>query len=296
MVDRFPSFAGLKAFFAVATVDSVSKAAERLGISSSAISHQLKNLEAELGVRLFKRKKGKLYLTADGTLYFQAVKNPLASILEATNDIRSKFGRRRVTLTLTPSFAANWLMPRMRDLGKEHPELELNLVTTTRVVNMSKENIDLAIRRGNGVWPSCKSELLMKEDIIPVLSPMLWDTIKSVNINSALSKTRALVNTTLLSEWDDWCAACDLQPPDSKLRYNLETYELSIQAARDGLGIALGRRPFVEEFFARGDLVSPFDGLDSGSVQYFVLWREDVELTLSAKKILRWIRAQITVK
>lgn len=296
MIDRFPSFAGLKAFYAVASVGGVVKAAEQLSISSSAVSHQLKSLEAELGVRLFIRKKGKLYLTADGTQYFQEVKQPLASILDATNDVRSRLGRRRVTLTLTPSFAASWLMPRMRELGRRYPDIELNLITTTRVMHMRRENIDIAIRRGKGDWPNCNSQLLMKEDIIPVLSPELWKTINSGDMSAALLKTRSLVNTTLLSEWDDWCAASKVKPPASKLRFNLETYELSIQAARDGLGIALGRRPLVDGLLANGDLVSPFEGLSKDSVQYFILWRDDVELTATVRQLREWIITQAKMK
>ena len=286
---RFPSFGGLKAFYAVASAGSAVKAAKSLGISASSISHQLKAFESELGVRLIENRKGKYHLTADGARYFLAIEEPLTRIHSATEDIRSAPGRQRVSLTLTPSFAANWLMPRMRDLAREHPDLELNLMTTTRVIDLTRENIDLAIRRGNKDWPGCIGEPLLRESVVPVLAPELWKALPAPDLAVALTSQRVLVNTTLMDEWDNWCRAHDLEPPGTQQRFNLETYELTIQAARDGLGIALGRLPLVNDLVESGELLAPFE--EFGLAGYFLL-RRDAPLTSAAKRLYDWLLYQ----
>lgn len=287
---RFPAFAGLKAFYAVASAGSAVKAAEHLGISASSISHQLKALERELGVRLFENRKGKLHLTADGEQYFIAIEEPMARIQEATEDICSVPGRRRVSLTLTPSFAASWLMPRMRQLTKDHPELELNLITTTRVVDLGRENIDLAIRRRAVEQKGCVAEPFLNETIVPVLSPDLWESQSTRDLGTALLVAKALVNTTLRDEWDEWSAARGIPPPPNKQRFNLETYELTIQAARDGLGIALGREPLINGFLDSGELVAPFSDCGVETVAYFLVHRDE-PMPSDVRRLYEWLRA-----
>lgn len=148
--DQFPRFGGLKSFFAVASTGSAVRAAERLKVSPLSITHQVKVLEGELGVRLIENRKGKHVLTAGGKRCFVQIKGPMSQILEATDTIRSMPGHKRVSLT--PCFAVGWLMPRLIDLEQAHPDLEVNLITATRVVDLARENVDLAIRRGFGAW------------------------------------------------------------------------------------------------------------------------------------------------
>lgn len=287
--ERFPSFAGLKAFYAVASTGTAVKAAERLGISASSISHQLKAFEKELGVRLLENRKGKLRLTAEGERYFEMIREPLSRIQKATEDIRSTPGRRIVSVTLTPSFASSWLMPRLQDLINQHPDVELNLITTTRVVDMVRENVDLAIRRGTEDWDGCVSERLIDEEIIPVMAPELRDTVGDCTLQEALAQTRAIVNTTLADEWDLWSAQRGIASPSPPQRFNLETYELTIQAARDGLGIALGRRPLVDALVDSGALVAPF--YDAEWVGYFVIHRDE-PLSSDVKRVRSWLLEQ----
>ncbi|MEP3276878.1 MAG: LysR substrate-binding domain-containing protein [Stappiaceae bacterium] len=289
MIDRFPSFAGLKAFYAVAATGGVVKAAERLGISPSAVSHQIKKFEGELGVRLFDHNKGKRRLTADGLRYFQAVEQPLRQILEATEGVRSTPGQRKASITLTPSLAVNWLMPKLRQFNLQHPDIELNLVTTTRVVDLVRENVDLAIRRGTSNWPGLKSELLMSEMLVPVMSPDQWQKVCGLEPLDIFSQTKALVNTAVINEWEEWCRNADIASPTPSRQFKLGTYELAVQAAVDGLGIALGRRPMVDGLLDSGELVAPLTGLANLEVNYYVLWPQERSLTTSVRTILDWL-------
>lgn len=286
--DRFPPFGGLKAFFEVALVGNTVRAAERLGVSPSSISHQLKALEAELGVRLIENRKGRLHLLPDGVRYFERIRQPMIEILRATEAVRSAPGRKRVSLTLTPSFAAGWLMPRLLDLDRKHPDLEINLVTTTRVVDLTRENVDLAIRRGSGNWDGYVATPLLAEDIVPVIAPTLRDTLECETLTEAFQKTRVLANTTVEGEWHRWCAARDLMPPDQGQLYYLETYELTIQAACDGLGIALGRKPLVDPLLLSGALVEPFETPEISDSGYYIVHR-NTAMNSDVKRLRDWL-------
>ncbi len=290
--DRFPPFGGLKAFFEVALVGNTVRAAERLGVSPSSISHQLKALEAELGVRLIENRKGKLHLLADGIRYFERIRQPMIEILRATEAVRSAPGRKRVSLTLTPSFAAGWLMPRLLDLDRKHPDLEINLVTTTRVVDLLRENVDLAIRRGSGDWQGYVATPLLGETIVPVMAPSLLASLECETLAQAFRKTRVLANTTVEGEWDKWCTARDLAPPDPGRFYNLETYELTIQAACDGLGIALGRKPLVDPLLDSGALVQPFATPEISDTSYYVVHR-GTTMSSDVKRLHDWLLSQV---
>ncbi|MBO9412615.1 MULTISPECIES: LysR substrate-binding domain-containing protein [unclassified Ruegeria] len=289
--DYFPPFGGLKSFYEVALTGSAVKAAERLQVSASSISHQVKSLESELGVRLVENRKGRLFLTADGAQFFDQIKGPMSEILRATEAIRSMPGRKRISLTLTPSFAAGWLLPRLSDLERSHPDLEVNLVTTTRVVDLERENVDLAIRRGMGEWPQTVVTPLMREVIVPVMSPAFVQTIRGMAMEEVLKTQRVLANTTVDAEWDYWCQARGFQPPAANQRYSLETYELTIQAAQDGLGIALGRRPLVDSLLSAGVLCAPFDLPDADNIGYYVA-RPDGAMRSDVKRFHDWLLTQ----
>ncbi len=292
MEDHFPAFAGLKAFFAVGRSNGIAEAATRLGVSRSAISHQLKKLETELGVRLYERAGGKLKLTTEGEAFLRAIEGPMKQIREATEQIRSSPKRRRVSLTLTPSFAAGWLMPRMRKLSELHPELELNLICTTRVVELGTEHVDIAIRRGGGKWPGLDAVRLFREEVVPVISPTLLNEIDADDLASLLERAQVLVNENLPTEWDDWLSASDLNLASEIRRFVLESYELTLSACQDGLGVALGRRPLVDPLLDSGDLVQPFKDAKAGTSGYFLVSRKDYEPDSMARKLRAWLLAE----
>lgn len=289
--DYFPPFGGLKSFYEVALTGSAVKAAERLSVSASSISHQVKSLEAELGVRLIENRKGRLYLTADGSQFFDRIKGPMSEILRATEAIRSMPGRKRISLTLTPSFAAGWLLPRLAGLEHSHPDLEVNLVTTTRVVDLERENVDLAIRRGTGNWPHAVVTHLLREQIVPVMSHKLADSLGDMPLAEVLKTQRVLMNTTVDAEWDNWCKARGMQPPASGQRYGLETYELTVQAAQDGLGIALGRKPLINPLLSAGVLCAPYDAPDADNIAYYVV-RPKGSMRSDLKRFHDWLLDQ----
>lgn len=299
MEDRFPAFAGLKAFFAVGRANGVSEAAERLGVSRSAISHQLRNLETELGIRLYDRQAGMLSLTRQGEDYLKAVEGPMSAIRDATRRIRSSSQKHRVTLTLTPSFATGWFLPRMRKLSEQFPELDIDLISTTRVVNLGTENVDLAIRRGAGQWDGLESQALFREKVVPVVSPSFLKESNATSLTDLIERSCLLVNSNLPREWEEWHEFHHLAPGAETKRFVLESYELTIEACKEGLGVALGRRPFVDALLTSQDLVQPFDCAANEPAEcfaetlgYFVVWKQDSTPNAMIKKLTKWLVAE----
>lgn len=294
--DYFPPFGGLKAFYEVGITGSAVEAAARLKVTPSAISHQLKALETELGVRLIENRKGKLHLTADGKQFFSQIKDPMSAIVRATEQVRSSPTRKRVTVTMTPSFAAGWFLHRIVDLEAAHSDIEVNLVTTTRVVDLEREGVDLAIRRGDGNWPDTILDILMAETIVPVASPALLDRLQANNLEDFLGKARILGNTNVEGEWERWCRSCGFSTVDLSQQYSLPTYELSIQAARDGLGVALARRPLVDPDLKSGELIQPFTAVSGDRAQvktaYHVVRTLD-PMTSVVKRFHNWLLDQV---
>ncbi|MBT8155118.1 LysR family transcriptional regulator [Epibacterium ulvae] len=291
--DYFPPFGGLKAFYEVGLTGSAVEAAARLKVTPSAISHQLRALETELGVRLIENRKGKLFLTADGKQFFSQIRDPMATIVRATDLVRSSPARKRVTVTLTPSFAAEWFLHRIADLEQTHSDIEVNMVTTTRVVDLNREGVDLAIRRGAGQWSGTIADPLMAETIVPVISPSLLSSLKATSLEELLSTARILGNSNVEGEWDRWCRSCGFTSPDLTQRYNLPTYELSIQAAKDGLGVTLARRPLADPDLETGRLVQPFSDVTTARVEtgYYVV-RSNEPMSSVVKRFHNWLLTQ----
>ena len=290
--DYFPPFGGLKAFYALGVTGSAVEAAARLKVTPSAVSHQLKALETELGVRLLENRKGKLHLTADGKQFFQQIKDPMAAIVRATDLVRSSPARKRVTVTLTPSFAADWFLHRIVDLEREHGDIEVNLVTTTRVVDLDREGVDLAIRRGDGRWTGTVADPLMSETIVPVMSQALFEQTGCTTLAELLQSTRVLENANVEGEWDSWCRSCDLKTPDLAQRYSLPTYELTLQAARDGLGVALARRPLADPDLEKGTLIQPFAEQGAQVETGYYVVRSPEPMTSVVKRFHSWLLKQ----
>lgn len=295
MEDRFPGFAGLKAFFAVGHSSGVAGAADRLGISRSAVSHQLKKLETELGVRLYERDGRSLRLTHEGAEFFSRIERPMVALRDAFEEIRSTSDRLRVTMTLTPTFATDWFLPRMKKMSASLPDLELNLVSTTRVIDLGSEAVDIAIRRGHGNWEGMHSVLVLEEQVIPIVSPALLAESDARNLADLIAYAGILINENLPHEWDDWFRQHGLEPKKELRRFALTSYEMAIAACRDGLGVALGRKPFADPVLTSGDVVQPFRETPQDRVGYFIVWPRNRQINAMTRRVRDWLIGEAAV-
>jgi len=290
MTFRLPSLNGLRAFEAAARHLSFTRAAAELNVTQTAISHQIRRLEEQLGLRLFVRRQRALLLTPDAQEYLPAVRAAFADLRLATDRLLRADKDRLLTVSCLPSLAAKWLVPRLAAFQDAHPDIEVRIATATRMVDFRRDEVDLAIRYGKGRWPGLRADWLMAEDVFPVCSPALLAG------DRPLRRPEDLVSHTLLhvnlypEEWLLWLTAAGL--PTSIATGPGLTFDLglmALQAAIDGLGVALGRTPFVEADIAAGRLVVPFDVVLPSEAGFYVVTPERPTEAAEITRFREWL-------
>ena len=221
-------------------------AAGQLGLTESAVSHQIKKLEKFLGAALFERHGRELRLTAAGARFHRAIQPALVALQAATDDLMGAPSRQRVTITAPTSIAAFWLIPRMAKLQQHHPSIDLQLVATNRLCDLAREQIDLAIRYGTGQWRGLDVRELMPELYFPVASAAFLRKHGTRDPAEVLKTSRIISNALHPDEWTEWCNAHGLQPPRTSNMIALSSAELVVPAVLDGVGIGMGRRPIID--------------------------------------------------
>jgi LysR family glycine cleavage system transcriptional activator len=279
---RYPLLNELKTFHAVAEAGRFRKAAEQLSVTESAVSHQIRRLEKHLGVRLFEKRGREMRLSAAGIKYYQAVCQALADLSAATDELIGIPAKPRTTLTLPTSLAALWLIPRLARLQQRHPEVYLRIVTTNRLCDFDRENIDLGIRYGHGQWRGYHSEKILPEVVFPVASKSLLRNYRKMALPKVLREARIIVNALHPDEWEDWCVRYDFPMPTPERTILLESSELVLQAAMEGVGIAMGRRPMVDRLIDSKRLVCPCKDASIASGAYYLVSRNGVRLSKAA--------------
>lgn len=286
-----PPFAALRAFHAAATRGRFRDAAESLGVTESAISHQVRRLEDFLRVALFERSGSGVRLTAAGRRYLEQIDPAIEQIRSATEALLHPGGRGVVRLTLPPSLAAAWLIPQLGGFERAHPDLELQLVATTRVLDLRREQVDLAIRHGRGAWPGVEARFLLQETALPVCAPGYLELGPGEPPAAALARVRLIVNALSPGEWEEWARARDLEPPELGSAIALEGAEQVLQVAEGGHGLAIGRRPVVDERLARGSLVAPFGQGDPTGAAHYLCRPAGVAPGAAVRRVERWLLA-----
>lgn len=261
MSGRLPSLNGLRAFEAAARHLSFTLAATELNVTQTAISHQIKRLEQELGVKLFVRQNRALELTPQARDYLPGIRAAFNDLRLATDRLRRTNDGNVLTVTTISSLAAKWLVPRLPAFQEQHPGIDVRITTSSALVDLAKDGIDAGIRYGRGQWPGLRADWLMADKLFPVCSPALLKGPRP------LKHPQDLADHTLLStsagyadDWRLWLTAAGL-PPDISKRpaLSFDMTFMTVQAAIDGLGVAIGRTAYVETDVAQGRLVVPFD-------------------------------------
>src|SRR5262245_4813166 len=200
MLRRLPSLNALKAFEAAARHESFTKAANELAVTQGAVSHQVKALEAELGLRLFNRERQRLVITEAGRSYLEVVRDAFDRLAVGTNRLLQLQKSGVLTVTTSPNFASKWLVHRLGNFSEAHPEIDLRVSATRAHIDFAHEDFDLAIRHGDGEWPGLSVTRLYAEELFPVCNP------KFLRGRGALRSPADLRHHTLLHATDrrDW--------------------------------------------------------------------------------------------
>lgn len=260
MTARLPSLNGLRAFEAAARHLSFTLAASELNVTQTAISHQIRRLEEELGIRLFVRQNRALALTPEARDYLPGVRAAFNDLRLATDRLLRKDDDKVLTVSTLASLAAKWLLPRLTDFQEHHPGIDVRITTSTSLVDFQRDNVDAAIRYGRGQWPGLRADWLMADELFPVCSPSLLHGGKPLRSPEDL-KSHMLLHTSNANsdDWRLWLTAAGL-PADIARQPGI-TFDMifmTIQAAIDGIGVAMGRTSYVRDDIAKGRLVLPF--------------------------------------
>jgi LysR family transcriptional regulator, glycine cleavage system transcriptional activator len=260
MTARLPSLNGLRAFEAAARHLSFTLAASELNVTQTAISHQIRRLEEELGIRLFIRQNRALALTPEARDYLPGVRAAFNDLRLATDRLLRKGDDRVLTVSTLASLAAKWLLPRLTDFQEAHPGIDVRITTSTSLVDFQRDDVDAAIRYGRGQWPGLRADWLMADELFPVCSPSLLRGDKPLRQPEDLRGYPLLHTSNANSDdWRLWLTAAGL-PADIARQPGI-TFDMifmTIQAAIDGIGVAMGRTSYVSDDIAKGRLVVPF--------------------------------------
>jgi LysR family glycine cleavage system transcriptional activator len=294
---RLPPLKAVRYFECAARLLSFTKAADELNVTHSAISHQIKALEEWLGVSLFERGARSLSLTEAGRRFLPPVRAAFHQLAEASAEMRLFPGGGPLTVSALPSIASKWLVPRLYDFQARHPEIEVRISATDRLDPVGDGDVDIGIRYGRGSWPGVEAELLMQDEVFPVCAPSLLDGAQP------LKEPKDLARFSLISDmdwrraqfdfWPRWLAAAGV--PDLELKTNLtfNYSNLMIQAAIDGLGIALGNTMLAGDDLRSGRLVQPFAQTVVLETGYYLIYGKGALRQAKVKAFRDWIVGQM---
>ncbi len=284
MTIRLPPLTTLRAFEAAARLESFSRAAEEISVTHGAVSHQVRALERALGIALFQRNGRRVSLTAAGRHFADRVGAALRDIAEAAQFIRRSERDHVLTISTLPSFAARWLLPRMGRFMEQHPEMAISVHTSLSLVDLERDEVDLAIRLGGGDWPGLEAQKFLDDEFFPVASPR-FNEGRLPRRPADLGKFRLM--RSVAAPWAPWfrAAGVKLDEPRGPV---FSDAALLLQAAVDGRGIALARRSIAEDDLRTGRLVRLFNvALPAHGANYLV-WPKG-KLSANAALLRDWL-------
>jgi LysR family glycine cleavage system transcriptional activator len=291
MARRLPPLSALRPFEAAARLESFSRAADELHLTHGAVSHQVRALEGHLGTPLFARHGKRVTLTAAGRTFAERVRAALEEIAAAADALRARRDD-RLTVSVLPSFASRWLMPRLIRFMDANPGIDVNVIATTTLADFRADEVDIAVRFGQGPWPGLVCEQFLVDEYFPVGSPRLGR-------GKVPKAPRDLLRLGIIREdrdyWKAWFDKAGVPIEEARAArgptFNDSTYAL--QAAARGEGIALARRSIVYEDLERGALRKLFDISVPSRERYWFVSPKETAGTRKVKLFRDWVRAEL---
>lgn len=295
---EIPSLDFLKGFDAAARYLSFTKAAGELFLTQSALSRQIKTLEEQIGHPLFVRGHRELKLTEAGAALQPVVRSVLADLARAVAAIRDRRGVKRVSLSTTIAFAGLWLIPRLPKFRQAHPEVEVFVSADNQIVDLERGEIDVAVRYTAAERAPAHSAHLFSERVVPVVSPVLLrDKDRPLRGLTDLSRHVLLhlvdpLGRTPWIDWNSWLASSGVTDLVAAGNLRFSQYDLLLQAAISGQGVALGRSPLIDHALSRGELVMPFPKRYDSPRGYFALAGSHASGRAEVKQFIGWLREE----
>jgi LysR family transcriptional regulator, glycine cleavage system transcriptional activator len=276
MVRPLPPLSSLRSFEAVARQLSFSRAAEELHVTPGAVSQQVRSLEELLGTRLFDRTRRSVVLTDAAVRMLPDIQAGLEMLARAIAKKSSPSADRTLTISVAPSFASKWLVPRLPMFYERHPEIDLRISATVGLADFKRDKVDLAIRLGHGSYQGLHAEPLFSEALTPFCSPELMQRKGGLKKPDDLRKHRLIHDTSIPGggehhAWEQWLRLAGANNVSAQRGTRFTLAELAMQAAIDGAGVVLGRVVLAEADVAAGRLVRPFKVALPLDVSYFLV-------------------------
>lgn len=301
MTERLPHLSALRVFEAAARRGSFRDAADEMGISASAVSHQIRKLEAYLDVRLFDRLTRAVSLTEAGTALYPKLDVGFRLVESAVREVRSVRTASALVVSTGPAIAAKWLVPKLYVFQEQYPDVEVRISTSNRAVDLEREDVDVALRHGRGHYPGVESTRLFGEAYTPMCTPRMRD-----NASAALRTPADLRHYRLLHDdsaalpgpgaagWAQWLRAARVRNVDAKSGAHFGQSDHAIQAAIDGGGVLLGRVAIAAFDLAAGRLIRPFDLTLPSPFGYYFVTRSGRQRERAIAAFLSWLRSEVT--
>ena len=274
MANRIPPLNALRAFEASARQLSFTKAAEELFVTQAAISHQIKSLEEHLGLKLFLRKNRSLLLTEEGQSYYLDIKDVFNALHDATERLLARGAKGSITVSLQPSFAIQWLVPRLQAFNILHPDIDVRIKAVDQPDNSLTEDVDVAIYHGRGRWADIHADKLHTEYLIPVCSPLLLKGKKHLlTVNDLVNHT--LLHDTSRRDWKRWFKQVGVKGVNVNHGPIFSHSTMVLQAAIHGQGVALANSVLAKPDIDSGRLICPFNDVLVSKNSFYIVCREN---------------------
>jgi len=297
MSRRLPPLNALRAFEAAARHGSFARAADELAVTPAAVSQQIRLLEADLGVTLFRRLARGLVVTEAAKRALPELGKAFAHLQRAVEGVRGDTLAGPLIVSAIPSFAACWVVPRLGGFIATYPEIEVTLRTELRNVDFARENVDLGIRYGSGNYPGLDTRLLLTEEVFPVCAPSLLAGPKPLRRiedlrHHTLLHDRALANEEFMLFWREWLRDAGMTDIDADRGPGFTDATLMLEMARRGVGVALGRSGLIADDLAEGRLVRPFALSRPADYAYYAVVPEGHAGSARVRAFLDWLEEE----
>lgn len=283
-----PPLNALRAFEAAARHLSFTRAAEELHVTQAAISHQVKALEERLGLPLFRRLPRRLILTEEGQALLPELRDAFGRMAQAIERISARDVGGMLTVSSLTTIVLSWLVPRLPRFQAAQPDIDVRLMTSQRLVDFTREDVDVAIRFGDGKWPGLKSEWMFGELLTPLCGKQLVEDVRTPEDLRQLP----LIRTTE-EEWPIWFAAAGIQGVETIRGPLFDSTKIAAQAAIDGLGVVMAPPALFLDDLAAGRLFQPFELTVSTGKSYWLVVPEAWAGRPKIKAFRDWIFSEI---
>ena len=294
MISRLAHLNALRAFEVTARLGSYVRAAQELAVTPAAIGQQVRSLESYFGSALFERRGNRLVLTRTARAVVPDIREAFDRLSQVACRLRDARQAPQVTVTVPPSFAVKWLIPRIGSFRAAHPDIEVRLDATRDLADLARENICVGIRYGGGRYAGLDSTVLLTDAVFPVCSPSLAARAGPLRTPEDLARVTLIHDTAAESRksgptWHSWLAAagCDI---DARPGLRVNSGAMALQAAIEGHGVALARSVIAADDVRAGRLVCPFPGAQPTEDAYHLVYPAAIPLSQPAAAFCHWVK------